>query len=272
MDKFWKKLADALEMIVPIVFPLLGAFAVYVFYSGDFSDRPVLTASVFMAVLIELFVFIILRIRRRKETSDVYKLAKWIKYDKKRKEIEEQMDRLYAELTDSDTARYVDLNRLVFLGQPNTGEIQTNYSDAFLRQFGLDQKQIKVEENAAAFLTPFNAEGDKLYQYCKQVLLDGGITLRRSDDFYAKDDILMNIVSLIVRSEFIVANIDGRNPNVYYELGIAHAIGKNTILISRGDRDLMEIPIDLRQKRIILYETEEDLAEKLTAHVRVLKS
>lgn len=272
MDKFLEKLLGFLEMSMPVGLFLVGCFSVYNFYSDHFSGSPSIAMTIYVAVLIEVVVFIILRIRQKKQNNDVYKLEKWIEYDQKRKEIEEQMNRLYAELTNSDMTRYVDLNRLIFSGQPSNGETKTDYSDAFLQQFGIDRNSIKVKENSAVFLTPFNAEGHMLYRKCQQVLGDMGILLRRSDNYVEKDNILANIIYLIVQSEFIVANIDGRNPNVYYELGIAHAIGKPTILISKSKGALEDVGFDLRQKRIILYETERDLDNKLMYQISMLKS
>ena len=86
----------------------------------------------------------------------------------------------------------------------------------------------------------------------------------------------MNIIAQIVRAEFVIANIDGRNPNVYYELGIAHAIGKPTILISNVDfpdtniED--DIGFDIRQKQIVLYRNEAELEKKLIAQISRIRS
>jgi hypothetical protein len=41
-----------------------------------------------------------------------------------------------------------------------------------------------------------------------------------------------------------------RNPNVFYELGLAHAIGKPAILVAKTEED---IPFDLRHVRVIVY-------------------
>ncbi|TOB98789.1 hypothetical protein CGJ93_24475, partial [Vibrio parahaemolyticus] len=57
-------------------------------------------------------------------------------------------------------------------------------------------------------------------------------------------------------SKLVVANISGRNPNVFYELGIAHALGKDVILISRSEKD---ITFDLSSSQIIIYQDKEDL-------------
>ena len=65
----------------------------------------------------------------------------------------------------------------------------------------------------------------------------------------------------IVKSRIIIANIDGKNPNVFYELGIAHALGKPTILISKS---IENMPFDIQQNRVVLYKDNDDLEEKLS--------
>ena len=98
------------------------------------------------------------------------------------------------------------------------------------------------------------------------------MSLKKTDNQVEKDDILMNIVSLIVKAELIIVNINGQNPNVYYELGIAHAIGKPTILLSRTNLGLEDIGFDIRQKRIIMYRSDRELEQQLLYQVSRIKS
>lgn len=58
----------------------------------------------------------------------------------------------------------------------------------------------------------------------------------------------------------IVANIDGRNPNVFYELGIAHALGKEVILIAKS---VEEVPFDIRSNKLIIYKDIQELSASL---------
>lgn len=91
----------------------------------------------------------------------------------------------------------------------------------------------------------------------------------------AKDDILMNIVQLIVRSEVVLVNLNERNMNVYYELGIAHAIGKPTVLLAQTDfpdSDFESVGFDIGQKYIVFYSNREDLENKLVIQVSRIRS
>jgi len=54
----------------------------------------------------------------------------------------------------------------------------------------------------------------------------------------------------INRARFIVADLTGKNPNVFYEVGLAHAIGKDVILITQSMDD---VPFDLKVLRCIVY-------------------
>ncbi|MDC4875362.1 nucleoside 2-deoxyribosyltransferase, partial [Acinetobacter baumannii] len=83
----------------------------------------------------------------------------------------------------------------------------------------------------------------------------------RGDEQNFKSDIFPHILKFIVSSEIIIANITGRNANVFYELGIAHALNKKVILIAQSEID--HIPIDLQSKRILFYKDEIDLYKKL---------
>jgi nucleoside 2-deoxyribosyltransferase len=73
-----------------------------------------------------------------------------------------------------------------------------------------------------------------------------------------------HILRLIVKARVIVAVIDGRNPNVFYELGIAHALNKVTILVSS---DVQSAPLDLRSRKLIVADSPETLQAKLVTEL-----
>lgn len=56
--------------------------------------------------------------------------------------------------------------------------------------------------------------------------------------------------------------MDGQNPNVFYEIGIAHSIGK-TVLLLANKKNKDEIPFDLKSDRLLLYSNNADLYDKL---------
>ena len=81
-----------------------------------------------------------------------------------------------------------------------------------------------------------------------------GYIVTRADDLFTPRPIMLDIQDSILAADLILCEMSGRNPNVFYELGLAHAIGKPAILISRKKDD---IPFDLRHVRVILYDPTE---------------
>jgi hypothetical protein len=69
----------------------------------------------------------------------------------------------------------------------------------------------------------------------------------------------------ITGAKVLVAELTGRNPNVFYELGLAHALNKPVVLISSNQDD---VPFDLQHIRVIYYDMRDPFwGEKLVAKV-----
>ena len=77
-----------------------------------------------------------------------------------------------------------------------------------------------------------------------------GVRAVRGDDLFSPTDILEDTWQSINAADFVIADITGRNPNVLYELGIAHTLAKPVLILSKEAAD---IPIDLATRRVILY-------------------
>lgn len=77
-----------------------------------------------------------------------------------------------------------------------------------------------------------------------------GITVARADGIFSTRPFMDDIREAVVTARVIIADLTDHNPNVFYELGICHALGKNVILITQ-DR---EVPSDVRHIRYLLYE------------------
>lgn len=78
-----------------------------------------------------------------------------------------------------------------------------------------------------------------------------GASIARGDDFFTSSSIVADVWNAITSCKIVIAECTGRNPNVFYEIGIAHTIGKPVILISQNKDD---IPFDVRHIRSIFYE------------------
>jgi len=80
---------------------------------------------------------------------------------------------------------------------------------------------------------------------------EAGLMSKRADDLYRPSSIVHDIWQYTKECEIVLADLTGKNPNVLYELGLAHAIGKPVVLIVEKMED---IPYDLRALRIIEYD------------------
>jgi hypothetical protein len=76
----------------------------------------------------------------------------------------------------------------------------------------------------------------------------------------------------IRNSEFVIADITGYNPNVFYELGIAHTFGKPTIIFIYNQYGCVpdDIPFDIRVQRILPYGTNQSLELQLDEQIRAV--
>lgn len=108
----------------------------------------------------------------------------------------------------------------------------------------LRKQIIPVEKNRCFFLMPFNEEFDGIYGAIKQCLNDAGFICNRADEITGSTPILTKILNEIMKSQYIIVDLTNSNPNVFYELGIAHTIkeARNVLLLKQKD---YKVPFDI---------------------------
>jgi hypothetical protein len=114
-------------------------------------------------------------------------------------------------------------------------------------------RKFMLDETLCFVLMPFSAEHQLQEIYAdtvKPTILAAGLRCVRADDIYDTTLIIETIWENINRARLLVVELTGRNPNVFYELGIAHSVGKEAILLSQSIDD---VPFDLRHLRCIIY-------------------
>lgn len=110
-------------------------------------------------------------------------------------------------------------------------------------------------------LMPFNDSFNDVYELgIKATCKECGAYSERVDEQIFQGTILERIYNQISKSDFIIADMSGRNPNVFYEVGYAHSLGKPTILLTNNSED---IPFDLKHYPHIIYNNVVDLKKKL---------
>lgn len=104
----------------------------------------------------------------------------------------------------------------------------------------------------AFVLMPFSKEFDDIYKLgIESLCADMGIVAERVDEQKFSESILERIYRQIRDSDFIIADLTGRNENVFYEVGYAHALGKRCTLLTQ---DANDIPFDLKHHRHVIYD------------------
>jgi nucleoside 2-deoxyribosyltransferase len=109
-----------------------------------------------------------------------------------------------------------------------------------------------TKPRAFAFvLMPFTESFGDIYEVgIKAACRDAGAYCERVDEQIFEESILERVYNQIAKADLIVAEMTGRNPNVFYEVGYAHALNKQVILLTQNSED---IPFDLKHYPHIVY-------------------
>lgn len=116
-------------------------------------------------------------------------------------------------------------------------------------------KTVKVESGESCFvMMPFAApHGDYYSKVYKPAIEKAGLRAMRADtEIFGTGKIMDQIWSGIHSAKVLVAELTTRNPNVFYELGLAHALEKPVVLVCGNESD---VPFDLKHIRVIYYDT-----------------
>jgi hypothetical protein len=114
---------------------------------------------------------------------------------------------------------------------------------------------------------------DELHrEVLKTVCKEFDLEAIRADETYGPGLIIADIVKQIQEAKFVIAEITPPNPNVYFEVGYAHAINKPTILLA--ERSIERLPFDISPFRTLFYENtiagKSRVEEGLRRHIRAV--
>jgi len=146
----------------------------------------------------------------------------------------------------------------------NITELANNYIQTEINRIDLMNKIVKINpifkgrdflrnDNLYFVLSPFKNPYNIIFSdHIKPTIeqIPNAICLR-ADNIYGNKPIIEDIWKSINEASIIIAELTERNPNVFYEVGMAHTIGKPTILITQSMDD---VPFDLKHLRCIVYE------------------
>jgi guanylate kinase len=171
------------------------------------------------------------------------------------------------ETAEAYVARRIDLNSLGYAyvnGRIRSGDEITvienlrDKLDATVEQFeafaGRRGKRPTVaysRTNLCFVLMPFTTHMQPVYQdHVVPIVRSLGLDCVRADGIFSSRPIVDDILDAVKNARIVISDLTARNPNVFYETGICHALGKVVILITQDE----DVPFDLRHIRHIRYE------------------
>lgn len=130
------------------------------------------------------------------------------------------------------------------------------------------ENSVTIHEGDACFvMMPFAEPIGSYYRtiYEPAIQKAGLRPVRADDDMFKTGKIVDQIWYGIHSAKVLVAELTGRNANVFYELGLAHALQKPVVLVSSNEAD---VPFDVQHIRVIYYDVYDPFwGEKLIAKI-----
>lgn len=121
-----------------------------------------------------------------------------------------------------------------------------------------------VEMDLAAVMMPFSTEFRGTHEAIKQAASKSGLRCLRADDIWDEATIIQDVFNLIFRAQVVIVDFSGKNPNVMYETGIAHTLGKHVIPLSQS---LDDVPFDMRHHRVLKYHCNNEGLHRLASEL-----
>jgi hypothetical protein len=125
-----------------------------------------------------------------------------------------------------------------------------------------------VDDDLVSVMMPFDTN---VLESLQAAAHEVGMRCQRADDIWEADTVIQDVVTLIGRAKVVVCDLSGRNPNVFYETGVAHALGRDVILITQSAED---VPFDVGHIRFLRYlnnrEGRARLREEVVRRLRTL--
>jgi guanylate kinase len=110
---------------------------------------------------------------------------------------------------------------------------------------------LSTRGNGCFVLMPFKESMRPVYDdHIVKICGELGITVTRADQIFSTAPVMEDVREAVTTARYILADLTDGNPNVFYELGICHAMGKKVVLMTQG----AEVPFDVRHIRHIRYE------------------
>jgi hypothetical protein len=151
-----------------------------------------------------------------------------------------------------------------FSAMPNSAELPTSSGEVSTPATPPEKvpspivsKEPRIREflDTCFVMMPFGAWFDRYYQEIYvPAIKEAGFEPVRADELFTTGSVVEQIWEQIEKAKLLLADLSGKNPNVFYELGLAHA-AKKPVVFTASQVD--DVPFDLRHLRVIIYEIRE---------------
>ena len=122
-----------------------------------------------------------------------------------------------------------------------------------------------TSENLVSVMMPMRSDFDEVYAAIKQSANDINLRCKRADEIWTSQAIMQDVAELIAESVVVVVDCTSKNPNVFYEMGIAHTLGRSVIPITQSPAD---VPFDITHLRYIRYLNNNEGRQQLRIELR----
>ena len=133
----------------------------------------------------------------------------------------------------------------------------------------------EIERPKAFIVMQFSSPYNEVYSHVIKNVCDRDefkIEAVRADEIYGPGIIIKDVIDRIAKSQVVIADISPDNPNVYFEVGYALALGKPIILLAQRRKPGEPLPFDLSAFRVLFYDDsiggKPKLEEGLVNHLR----
>jgi hypothetical protein len=106
------------------------------------------------------------------------------------------------------------------------------------------------DPNLISVMMPLDAAMNPIWEGIQAVCKHHRFECLRANNVWQASAIIQDIFSLIYRSYIVICDFSGQNPNVFYECGVAHTLGKHVVPLAQHVND---IPFDLKHHRALIY-------------------
>ena len=145
----------------------------------------------------------------------------------------------------------------------SSGLNRDGMTKAIIKHFNLNWLEEIMDTGFIIMSMTENSELENVYQIIKDECQKFDIRAERIDEIHSSDRITNDILEKIETTDYLFADLTFERPNVYYELGFCHGLGKDPKKIVLMAKEGTKLHFDIKDMRTIFYESPVNLKKQL---------